>query len=149
MLPSLIMLHIYDKIPGESLNIVRGKLKKLDKVGLAKIVIGMPALKLHNVGMVFWVGSVILGVFGVGRFMIGDRLLGALKLTLLFLSYILLAVSLALALFPAYASIAVGLMIGGYVGLILCTIWWGVDIFLISTKTKRVNLNKFLMLFTL
>lgn len=149
MVPSLIMLHIYDKIPNESFNIVRGKLKKLDKIGLAKIVIGLPALKLHNVSMVFWVGSVILGLFGVGRFMIGDKLLGILKITLLFLSYILLAASLALALFPEYAAIAVYIMIAGYVGLLACTIWWGIDIFIISTKTKRVNLNKILMLFTL
>lgn len=149
MVPSLIMLHIYDKIPNESLAIVRDKLKKRDKVGLAKVVIGLPALKLHNVGMVFWVGSVILGLFGVGRFMIGDKLIGALKLTLLFLSYILLALSLALALFPGFGLMAVVLMIIGYVGLLAAAIWWGIDIFLISTKTKRVNLNKLLALFAM
>lgn len=149
MVPSLIMLHIYDKIPNESLNLVRAKLKKLDKIGLAKIVIGLPALRLYNVSMVFWVGSVILGLFGVGRFMIGDKLIGALKVTLLFLSYVLLAVSLALALFPNLSLIAIILMISGYVGLLIAAIWWGIDIFLISTKTKRVNLNKILALFQL
>ena len=93
MVPSLIMLHIYDKIPSESLIIVKEKLKKLDKVGLAKFILKLPAVKLHDINTVFWVGSVILGVFGVGRFMIGDKLIGALKLTLLIISYILLAIS--------------------------------------------------------
>ncbi len=147
MVPSLIMLHIYDKIPSESLIIVKEKLKKLDKVGLAKFILKLPAVKLHDINTVFWVGSVILGVFGVGRFMIGDKLIGALKLTLLIISYILLAISYIMALFPNLNIISIVLMIMGYVGLAIVTIWWGLDIFMITSKAKRANLNRILYLF--
>ena len=149
MVPSLIMLHLYDKVPPESNGLIREKLKKLDKIALAKFVIALPSVKLFNVSMVFWVGSVILGVFGVGRFMIGDRLIGALKVTLMFFSYILLALSTALTHFVGYESFSVILMIVGFVGLLCVVIWWGIDIFLIVSKTRKENLNKILMLFNL
>ena len=137
MVPSLIMLHLYDKIPNEGVTLVKDKLKKLDKVGLAKIVIGLPLLKLYNVQMVFWVGSVILGIFGVGRFMIGDRVIGALKVSLL-------------AVFTHLSDLAIvslSLLIAGYVSLVGVAIWWGLDMFLIMPKAKRANLNKILHLF--
>lgn len=147
MVASLIMLHVYDKIPNESIAFVKEKLKKLDKVGLAKIAIGLPGVKLHDVNMVFWVGSVILGIFGIGRFMLGDRLIGVLKVILLLFSYLLLALSYLALLIPDSYTIAVILMIFGFIGLIGATIWWGIDILLISTRTKRHNLNKLLLLF--
>ena len=107
----------------------------------------LPAVKLHDINTVFWVGSVILGVFGVGRFMIGDKLIGALKLTLIIISYILLAISYIMALFPNLNIISIVLMIMGYVGLAIVTIWWGLDIFMITSKAKRANLNRILYLF--
>lgn len=146
MVPSLIMLHLYDKIPNESITLVKEKLKKLDKVGLAKIVIGLPLLKLHNVQIVFWVGSVILGIFGVGRFMIGDRIIGAFKVSLLLISYALLMISAVLTHLSGLAVISLCLLIAGYVGLIGVAIWWGLDMFLIMPKAKRANLNKILHL---
>lgn len=147
MVPSLIMLHLYDKIPSEGFTLVKEKLRKLDKVGLAKVVIGLPLVKLYNVQMVFWVGSVILGVFGVGRFMIGDRVIGACKVSLLLLSYALLMISAVLAHLPEFGVIALSLLIAGYVGLVGVAVWWGLDMFLILPKAKRANLNKVLHLF--
>lgn len=147
MVPSLIMLHLYDKIPNEGITLVKGKLKKLDKVGLAKIVIGLPLLKLYNVQMVFWVGSVILGIFGVGRFMIGDRVIGALKVSLLFISYALLMISAVFTHLSDLTIVSLSLLIAGYVGLVGVAIWWGLDMFLIIPKAKRANLNKILHLF--
>ncbi|RDU67084.1 hypothetical protein CQA53_02170 [Helicobacter didelphidarum] len=148
MVPSLIMLHVYDKIPPESIVLVRSKLKKLDKLGLAKVVVGLPAIKLHDVGMVFWVGSVILGMFGVGRFMIGDKLIGALKITLLFLSYVFIALGSLLNVFPNINPLIGSMcMIAGFVGLLIVVVWWGLDMFLITSKTRRANLNKLLALF--
>ena len=38
-------------------------------------------------------------------------------------------------------------MIMGYVGLAIVTIWWGLDIFMITSKAKRANLNRILYLF--
>ncbi len=146
MISSLIVLHVYDKIPSESIVLVKDKLKKLDKVGLAKIAIGLPLIHLYNVQMVFWVGSVILGIFGVGRFMIGDKLIGTLKVTLLFLSYIILMVSAVFSHLSDYNLISIALLIIGYIGLLCVSIWWGLDLFLISSKTKRANLNKLLRL---
>lgn len=146
MVPSLIMLHLYDKIPDESIVLVKEKLKKLDKVGLAKIVIGLPLLKLHNIQIVFWVGSIILGIFGVGRFMIGDRVVGAFKVSLLLISYALLMISAVLAHLSDLDLISLCLLIAGYVGLLGVAIWWGLDIFLIMPKAKRANLNKVLHL---
>ena len=141
-----IMLHLYDKIPDESIVLVKEKLKKLDKVGLAKIVIGLPLLKLHNIQIVFWVGSIILGIFGVGRFMIGDRVVGAFKVSLLLISYALLMISAVLAHLSDLDLISLCLLIAGYVGLLGVAIWWGLDIFLIMPKAKRANLNKVLHL---
>lgn len=146
MVSSLIMLHLYDKIPSESIMLVKDKLKKLDKVGLAKIVIGLPLLKLYNVQIVFWIGSVILGIFGVGRFMIGDRVVGAFKVSLLLISYALLMISAVLASLSGLAIISLCLLIAGYIGLLGVAIWWGLDIFLIMPKAKRANLNKVLHL---
>lgn len=146
MVSSLIMLHLYDKIPSESIMLVKDKLKKLDKVGLAKIVIGLPLLKLYNVQIVFWIGSVILGIFGVGRFMIGDRVVGAFKVSLLLISYTLLMISAVLASLSGLAIISLCLLIAGYIGLLGVAIWWGLDIFLIIPKAKRANLNKVLHL---
>lgn len=146
MVPSLIMLHLYDKMPDESIVLVKEKLKKLDKVGLAKIVIGLPLLKLHNIQIVFWVGSIILGIFGVGRFMIGDRVVGAFKVSLLLISYALLMISAVLAHLSDLDLISLCLLIAGYVGLLGVAIWWGLDIFLIMPKAKRANLNKVLHL---
>lgn len=147
MIPSLIMLHLYDKIPNESFTLVKDKLRKLDKVGLAKIVIGLPLLKLHNVQMVFWVGSVILGIFGVGRFMIGDRVIGALKVSLLLISYALLMISAVFVQLSDLALISLIFLVTGYIGLVGVAIWWGLDMFFILPKAKRANLNKILHLF--
>ncbi len=149
MVPSLIMLHLYDKIPNESVVLVKDKLKKLDKVGLAKVVISLPLLKLHNIQIVFWVGSVILGIFGVGRFMIGDRIIGAFKVSLLLISYVLLMVSAVFTHLSGLTIVASSLLIAGYIGLLGVAIWWGLDMFLIIPKTKRANLNKILHLFHL
>lgn len=146
MVPLLIMLHLCDKIPSESFMLVKDKLKKLDKVGLAKIVIVLPMLKLHNIQIVFWVGSVILGIFGVGRFMIGDRVLGALKVSLLLVSYALLMISAVLTQASGLALASLCLLVFGYVGLVCVAIWWGLDMFLIMPKAKRANLNKILHL---
>ncbi len=147
MVPSLIMLHLQDKIPNESTVFVKDKLKKLDKMGLAKIVVGMPALKLNDINIVFWIGSIMLGIFGVGRFMIGDRIIGFLKLFLLFLSYMLLIVGILVISQPSYGTFGLILMIMGYIGILACIVWWGIDIFLISAKARKHNLNKILRLF--
>ncbi len=147
MVSSLIMLHLYDKIPNESIMLVKDKLKKLDKVGLAKIAIGLPLVRLYDVQIVFWIGSVILGIFGVGRFMIGDRLIGAFKVTLLILSYLMLMISAVFSHLADMTFISLVFLIIGYIGLLGVAIWWGLDILLITSKTKRANLNKLLRLF--
>lgn len=115
MVPSLIMLHLHDKIPSESFVFVKDKLKKLDKIGLAKFVVGMPGLKLHDINIVFWVGSIMLGVFGVGRFMIGDRIVGFLKLFFLTLAYMFLIIGYVIVGLPSYGTFGLILMVIGYV----------------------------------
>lgn len=147
MVASLIMLHLYDKIPDEGVAVVKNKLKRLDKIGLAKVVIGLPLIKLYNTQMIFWVGSVILGIFGVGRFMIGDKIIGALKVSLLLVSYALLMISAVFTHLSELEIISLSLLIVGYIGLVGVAIWWGLDIFLVMPKAKRANLNKILHLF--
>lgn len=150
MVASLIMLHLYDKIPTESTPIIKNKLNKLDKLGLAKVVLRLPLVKLYHVGLVFWVGSVILGIFGVGRFMIGDRILGILRALLFVLSYCtLISLPLINHLLPELELLPMVLTIVGYSGLVLVGLWWIADIVVITSTVKKKNLNKLLMLFQL
>ncbi|RDU72275.1 hypothetical protein CQA66_05195 [Helicobacter aurati] len=147
MIASLIMLHIYDKIPHESIPLIKDKLNKLDKLGLAKFILRLPLLRLYNIEVVFWIGGVLLGMLGIGRFMIGDKLIGTLKITLLGLSYCIMLAGSIIGEFTEYKLLTFILITIGYIGFIMVAIWWIVDIFLLGTKTRRKNLSKILMSF--
>lgn len=144
MVSSIIMLFIFDKIPKDSISLVRNKLEKLDKIGLAKILLKIPSLELKNVPFVFWIGSVVFGIFGIGRFMIGDNALGILKLIspiisiMSFLSSLLIFEPL-----DGYYLFYIAL-ICGWVFLLASVIWWIIDMFLVPSKAKKMNLDIFL-----
>ncbi|STQ86938.1 hypothetical protein LS73_006620 [Helicobacter muridarum] len=146
MIASLIMLHLYNKIPPESIPFIKDKLHKLDKLGLAKTILRMPLLRMYNVEIVFWVGGVLLGILGVGRFMVGDKLIGSLKITLIIISLLSIIASIIVNKFTEYEFSFV-LVIIGYTMITIATIWWIIDIFLISARARRKNLNKLLMAF--
>lgn len=124
-----IMMMLQDKLPKDpaSLMALREKLDKTSEAKRDEFVKNLPFLNLKSPTLVFWVGSFLLGTCGVGRFMIGDKLLGGLRLGLLILWII------------AYMSgigIAERLLRG------CALIWWIVDLFLTGKKLRKQNLDK-------
>lgn len=124
-----IMAMLQDKLPKDQASLIPLR-EKLDNASEAKkdeFVKNLPFLNLKSPAFVFWVGSFLFGTCGVGRFMIGDKLLGGLRLGLVILSII--------------TDIA-GMSVVGQ-GLWSCAmIWWIVDLFLTGKKLRKQNLDK-------
>lgn len=65
-----ILLAVQDKIPKDiqSRQMLQDRLDKLSDSQRNELVQKLPLLKLKSPALVFWVGSFLFGVFGVGRF---------------------------------------------------------------------------------
>lgn len=86
-----IVLSIQDKLPKDLLaTALKGKIDNLNDTQRSNLVANLPLLKLKSPTFVFWVGSFLLGAWGVGRFMAGRKLEGFLVLGL-WLLYVILA----------------------------------------------------------
>lgn len=124
-----IMMMLQDKLPKDPASLVALR-EKLDKTSVAKrdeFVKNLPFLNLKSPAFIFWVGAVLFGWIGLGRFMIGDKLHGGLRLGL-FVVYLISA-------FAAMGVVTQGL--GSWF-----IIWQIADLFFIGKKTRKNNLDK-------
>ena len=126
-----IMMMLQDKLPKDpaSVTALREKLDKTSEAKKDELMKNLPFLNLKSPALVFWVGSFLFGAFGVGRFMIGDKLHGGLRLGLCVIYFI--------SAFAAMGVITQGL--GSWL-----LIWTIVDLFFIGKKTRKKNLDKIL-----
>lgn len=132
-----IMMMVQDKLPKDmiSLSNLRDRLDKLSDAKREELVQKLPMLNLKSPALVFWVGSFLFGHLGVGRFMIGDTLLGGIRLGL-FILYLMSG-------FFAFISVTAGITISS-IAVIVMGIWWIVDLFITGKKLRKKNLDKIL-----
>lgn len=123
-----VMLAIQGKIPldEESQAKMREIVYSMDNSQIYDFMEKLPALNLKNPALVFWVGSFMFGNLGVGRFMIGDTELGAIRCVLF-----ILGVSMG------------GSTIGEFC-VSVSMVWWVIDLFIVGKKLRMQNLRKIL-----
>ncbi len=88
-------------------------------------------LKLKSPALVFWVGTFLFSPFGVGRFMIGDMVLGFVRL-----AFVIIPIIFNIVASESLQNIAYILVIVNW------TIWWIVDMFLVGKKLRKQNYEK-------
>lgn len=118
----IALMSIQDKIPRESLLLVKEKIEKDPEDKVANL--GFIPLKNSIIGLIL---GIYLGIFGVDRFYKGDIGLGIAKLAMFVIGYITsisneIGISIILTLF----------------------IWVIADLFHVWKGIKRDNLNKIL-----
>lgn len=133
-----IMMMVQDKLPKDmtSLSNLRDRLDKLSDAKREELMQKLPMLNLKSPALVFWVGSFLFGSLGVGRFMIGDTLLGGIRLGL-FILYLTSG-------FFAFISVTAGITISS-IAVIAMWIWYIVDLFITGKKLRKKNLDKILL----
>lgn len=126
-----IMMMLQDKLPKDpaSVTALRENLDKTSEAKKDELMKNLPFLNLKSPALVFWVGAFCFGGLGVGRFMIGDKLHGGLRLGLCVLCFI--------SDFAAMGVVTQGL--GSWL-----LIWTIADLFFIGKKTRKKNLDKIL-----
>ncbi len=127
-----IIAMLQNKLPKNQAEhiVLRDKLDKMSEAKrdeFAKTTLLM--LNLKSPTKVFWLGSFLFGTFGVGRFMIGDKVLGGIRLALFLL--IIVAGMLGFAIVSSVLNV-------------ISWIWWIVDLFIVGPKLRRQNLAKVL-----
>lgn len=125
-----VLLIIQNKLPkdGVSSAILKDKFESLSQDKQKDFISKLSQIKLKSPAFVFWVGNFLLGNLGVARFMIGDMLLGFIRLGLVILD-------IFIELSFSNASI-----------LLVIWIWWIVDLFLVGKKLRKQNLEKIINL---
>ncbi|QKF65356.1 TM2 domain-containing protein [Campylobacter corcagiensis] len=127
-----IFLALEKKLPKDE--ILKQKLiDKLDTLSdeqRDRVFERIPFLKLKSPAVIFWVGSFLLGHFGVNRFMIGETLMGALKLGLYLIS-VVVDVFDSDEMSILYGILTIGVLI-----------WWIADLFTTGPKVRKENLDK-------
>lgn len=139
-----ILLAVQEKLPKDiqSRQMLQDRLDKLSDSQRNELAQKLPLLKLKSPALVFWVGSFLFGSLGVGRFMIGDMLLGGIRLALTIIMYVLISVGTADMVDKApYGEVSTLYIISLVLNLIV-VIWWIVDLFLTGKKLRNNNLNK-------
>lgn len=123
-----VLSAIQGKIPLD--DEVQGRIKQMvfsmNKTQIYDFMVKLPTLRLKSPALVFWVGSFAFGNLGIGRFMIGDYALGAIRLIL----------------FGVGAS-----MRGSTIGeacVSISMLWWIIDLFIVGKKLRMQNLHKIL-----
>ncbi|WP_096018457.1 hypothetical protein [Campylobacter lanienae] len=125
-----VLLIIQDKLPkdGVSSAILKDKFESLSQDKQKDFISKLSQIKLKSPAFVFWVGSFLLGNLGVARFMIGDMILGFIRLGLVIL------------------DIFIELSFNNASILLVIWIWWIVDLFLVGKKLRKQNLEKIINL---
>lgn len=130
-----VLLIIQDKIPKDGVSSValKDKFESLSQDKQKDFISKLSQIKLKSPAFVFWVGNFLLGNLGVGRFMIGDKILGFIRLGLTILNTYLELSSYN----TEYPKSIV---------LIIIWIWWIVDLFLVGKKLRKQNFEKIINL---
>lgn len=133
-----ILSEIQDRLPrGEmrnsALDEIKSRLDSLSDSQRSDVNFKIQALNLKNPALVFWVGSLLFGNFGVGRFMIGDIGLGIARLILPIMGLLMMVSG-----FDA-------VMVIGTICYFGSIIWWFVDLFIVGKKLRMQNLRKVLL----
>lgn len=125
-----VLLIIQDKLPkdGVSSAILKDKFESLSQDKQKDFISKLSQIKLKSPAFVFWVGNFLLGNLGVARFMIGDMILGFIRLGLVIL------------------DIFIELSFNNASILLVIWIWWIVDLFLVGKKLRKQNLEKIINL---
>ncbi|MCX2716897.1 hypothetical protein OQH61_04015 [Helicobacter sp. MIT 21-1697] len=130
-----ILMSVQDKLPKDLLEQqqLKERLDKLDEKGCNDFMAKIPLLGLKNPTSVFWLGSFVFGNLGVGRFMIGDKILGEVRLAITILGFI----------FSVLAEDSDSMVLKGLGSwcLLITLIWWVADLFLVGKKLRKQNLN--------
>ncbi|MCR2105093.1 hypothetical protein CUPS4244_08405 [Campylobacter upsaliensis] len=131
-----VLMSIGDKLPRDGVASVtlKDKFEKLSEESQKNAITQLSVLNLKSPALVFWVGTFLLGALGVGRFMIGDMVLGFVRL-------VLTVLSIAVGIF--YAS-SMNDFVGLLNGLLTLAnwIWWIVDMVLVGKKLRKKNYEK-------
>ncbi|MCR2062457.1 hypothetical protein [Campylobacter helveticus] len=131
-----VLMSINDKLPKDGVAFVtlKDKFEKLSEESQKNAITQLSVLNLKSPALVFWVGTFLLGALGVGRFMIGDMVLGFARL-------VLTVLAIVVGIF--YAS-SMNDFVGLLYGLLTVAnwIWWIVDMFLVGKKLRKKNYEK-------
>lgn len=131
-----VLMSINDKLPRDGVASVtlKDKFEKLSEESQKNAITQLSVLNLKSPALVFWVGTFLLGALGVGRFMIGDMVLGFARL-------VLTVLAMVVSIF--YAS-SMNDFVGLLYGLLTLAnwIWWIVDMFLVGKKLRKKNYEK-------
>lgn len=125
-----VLLTIQDKIPkdGASSVVLKDKFENLSQDKQKDFISKLSQIKLKSPAFVFWVWNFLLGNLGVARFMIGDMILGFIRLGLVIL------------------DIFIELSFNNASILLVIWIWWIVDLFLVGKKLRKQNFEKIINL---
>ncbi|MEE3745081.1 hypothetical protein [Campylobacter porcelli] len=129
-----VLLIIQDKLPkdGASSVILKDKFESLSQDKQKDFISKLSQIKLKSPAFVFWVGNFLLGNLGVARFMIGDKILGFIRLGLAILN-----IYIELSSYNTEYPKSIALIIW---------IWWIVDLFLVGKKLRKQNFEKIINL---
>ncbi|WP_297447850.1 hypothetical protein [uncultured Campylobacter sp.] len=131
-----VLMSIGDKLPRDGVASItlKDKFEKLSEESQKNAITQLSVLNLKSPALVFWVGTFLLGALGVGRFMIGDMVLGFARL-------ILTVLGIVVGIF--YES-SMNDFVGLLSGLLTLAnwIWWIVDMFLVGKKLRKKNYEK-------
>ncbi len=136
-----VLSSIVDKLPRDGLAAItlKEKFERLSQDKQKDFISKLSQIKLKSPAFVFWVGNFLFGSLGVARFMIGDMMLGFIRLGL----SILYNIFIVLSLFNNNTEYLE--FISGFI-LLIIWIWWIVDLFLVGKKLRKQNLEKIINL---
>lgn len=131
-----VLMSIGDKLPRDGVASVtlKDKFEKLSEESQKNAITQLSVLNLKSPALVFWVGTFLLGALGVGRFMIGDMVLGFVRLVLTVLGIVV----------GIFYESSMNDFVGLLSGLLTLAnwIWWIVDMFLVGKKLRKKNYEK-------
>ncbi len=129
---NLILTQLQSKLPNDfaKIAILMDKINTLSPAKQEEVANKFAYLELKSSALVFWLGTFFLGGWGVGRFMIGDTLLGFIRLALALLGIIFQFTHAAPALIFLLGLVQI--------------IWWIADMFLVGPKLREQNYQKVL-----
>ncbi|MWV63178.1 hypothetical protein DCO58_00240 [Helicobacter saguini] len=139
---SAILMMLNDKLPKDNpliMQTLNNELKALNDKQLSEVMQKITIANLKSPTKVFWLGSFLFGNLGVGRFMIGDNIIGGVRLALLII-YVLLGGAVEAYQDDAHAMLGASVL--AIVFGLAVFIWWVADLFLVGKKLRNINLQK-------
>ena len=135
---NMILMSVQDKLPKDFLEQqqLKEKLDSLDEKSRDELMAKIPMLGLKSPAFVFWIANFCFGWLGVARFMIGDMVLGGVRLALVVIFFVF-------SVIVAGDSNSVLARLGSLC-LFIIMVWNIVDLFLVGKKLRKQNLNKLL-----